>query len=300
MSPYDFDRAPVSSLLRCWLPEQAAPRMTWLEDKCGQIADGVPERVFFAAFSAVPRHVGKQGLKLTAQDLDAASRARTGWSPEHWSVDQVARTLLVLALPIQEVKSYSAVLDRVFGAADVAEAVALYQSLPLLPYARYHQARAAEGVRSNMSAVFEAVALRNPYPAEYFDEPAWNQMVLKALFVGSPLHLILGLDTRANQVLARMLVDYAHERWAAGRTVPAELWRPVGPFATGTILDDLERVLADLDPRQQAAAALACAQSPQSRARELLEQHPDLCSAIREGHLSWNGLAGQTASYNRR
>ncbi|MBC8121886.1 MAG: EboA family metabolite traffic protein [Gemmatimonadaceae bacterium] len=300
MSPYDFDLAPVSSLLRCWLTEQAAPGMAWVEDKCKQIAEGVPERVFFAAFSAVPRHTGKQGLKLTTPDLDAASRARTDWSPGHWSVDQVARTLLVLALPVQEYKSYSAVLDRVFGAADVGEAVTLYQSLPLLPYARHHQARAAEGVRSNMSAVFEAVALRNPYPAESFDELAWNQMVLKALFVGSPLHLILGLDARANQVLALMLVDYAHERWAAGRTVPAELWRPVGPFAAGTVLDDLERVLADLDPGQRAAAALACAQSPQPRARELLEQHPDLYASIRDGHLSWNGLAGQTASYNRR
>ena len=44
-------------------------------------------------------------------------------------------------------------------------------------------------------------------------------MVLKALFVESTLHPIQGLDARANEALAHMLCDYAHERWAAGRPV---------------------------------------------------------------------------------
>ncbi len=82
-----------------------------------------------------------------------------------------------------------------------------------------HALRAAEGVRSNMRTVFEAVAHRNPYAAEQFAESAWNQMVLKALFVGSRLDLVVGLDRRRNEALARMLCDYAHERWAASRVV---------------------------------------------------------------------------------
>ena len=68
-----------------------------------------------------------------------------------------------------------------------------------------------------MRAVFEAVAHRSPYPREQFSENRWNHMVLKALFVDSTLHPMQGLEERANPELAKMLCDYAHERWAAGR-----------------------------------------------------------------------------------
>ena len=76
-----------------------------------------------------------------------------------------------------------------------------------------------------MTAVFNAVALNNPYPSEYFDNQAWNQMVLKALFVGSPLSQIHGLEQRANPQLAQMLDDYANERQAAKRSVAPSLWQ---------------------------------------------------------------------------
>jgi len=245
MSPLiHLNQTSVTDLLHSWLSQCVTQEsLTWLDGKREQIAGGAPVRVFFTAFSAVPRYTGKQDLELTPADLQAASAMRTGWFPGHWSVDQAARTLLVLALPQDNTEKYLRMLEQVFTTADVGELVALYQALPLLPYPEQHRARAAEGVRSNMTAVFNAVALRNPYPAEYFDRLAWNQMVLKALFVGSPLHLIQGLDRRANQPLAQMLIDYAHERWAAKRSVSPELWRLVGLFADAAMLADLERSL---------------------------------------------------------
>ena len=107
------------------------------------------------------------------------------------------------------------------------ESVALYQTLPLFSPRELLKARAAEGIRSNMTAVFEAVALRNPYPAVYLEEGAWNQLVLKAFFVGSDVRQIVGLDQRANATLRRMLVDYANERRAAGRSVDPQLLQMV-------------------------------------------------------------------------
>jgi hypothetical protein len=143
-----------------------------------------------------------------------------------------------------------------------------------------------------MRAVFEAVAHRNPYPKEQFSENRWNHMVLKALFVGSTLSPIQGLDQRANPALARMLCDYAHERWAAGRPVSPELWRCVGPYADAEALGDLQRVLATGDTNERKAAALALTASPDAaRVKELLSQAPDLAAAVEGGSLSWDNLA---------
>jgi hypothetical protein len=123
--------------------------------------------------------------------------------------------------------------------------------------------------------VFEAVAHRNPYPAERFGEDAWNQMVLKALFIGAALAPVQGLERRANPALARMLRDYARERRAAGRPVSPELWRCVGPFAEeAEALDDLALALRGPDPAEREAAALALAACPAPRARALLAAGP--------------------------
>ncbi|WP_193198539.1 EboA family metabolite traffic protein [Nostoc sp. MG11] len=282
----------VNKLLHHWLLQSASEKATaWLEEKQAQIASGAAERVFFTAFSAVPRYLGKEDLQLTSQDLEAAQEVLPGWFPGHWSVDQAGRTLLLLALPHENAQEYVRSLDKVFTSADMGELVALYQSLPLLPHPELHRQRAAEGIRSNMSNVFQSIALRNPYPADYLDDAAWNQMVLKAVFVDSPLHLIWGLDRRANPELAKMLTNYAHERWAAKRSVTPELWRSVGPFADTAMLADLEKVLANGDTVEQEAAALACAQSPLPEAQALLSRYPDLQTSVQKGHLTWSSFS---------
>ncbi|HEY9782946.1 MAG TPA: EboA family metabolite traffic protein [Leptolyngbyaceae cyanobacterium] len=294
MSSAIYLNSSITDLIYQWLARHIAQEsLTWLDDKRKQISEGAEKRVFFTAFSAVPRYTGKKDLELTPEDLQAASAMRTSWFPTHWSVDQAARTLLVLALAQVDAQKYLQTLEQVFSTADVGELVALYQALPLLPYPEQYRQRAAEGVRSNMTAVFNAVALRNPYPAEYFDNLAWNQMILKALFVGSPLHLIQGLDSRANPELAKMLIDYAHERWAASRSFSPELWRLVGQFADTAILADLERAIANPDPAQQAAAALACAACSLPQAQTILTRYPDLQTAIQAGNLTWESLANR-------
>lgn len=235
----------VENLLSFWLARQVEEKaLTWLEEKRKEISQGAPNRLFFMAFSSVPRYTGKKDLKLSLDDWQEIETIRSGWCPHNWSVDQAARTLLLLSVPHDNNQKYLETLEKVFTAADVSELVTLYQALPLLPYPEQHRLRAAEGVRSNMTAVFNAIALSNPYPAEYFDDIAWNQMVLKALFVGSPLHLIQGLDKRANPQLSQMLIDYARERWAANRSVSPEIWQAIKPYGDTSTIAELERMLA--------------------------------------------------------
>lgn len=68
--------------------------------------------------------------------------------------------------------------------------------------------------------------------AARLDDAAWRQAVLKCLFVGVPLRLVHGLD-RADDELHRMVADYAAERRAAGREVPADAL-PLLPVPTPT------------------------------------------------------------------
>lgn len=284
----------ISEALHRWVRRQASEEgLDWLDEQRERIRTGGPKRIFFTSFSAVPRYLGKDDLELSEEDRREAESLRTGWQPEHWSIDQTGRTLVVLSFPRDDANAFIETFEQTFITADVGESVALCQSLPLLPYPDRLQKQAAEGLRSNMTSVFEAVALRNPYPADFFDDAAWNQMVLKAVFVESPLHLIYGLDRRANRKLARMLVDFAHERWAASRPVTPELWRPVGPFAEGEMLDDLKRVLESDDEKEQEAAALALAQSPDERAEQILSEEPELREAVRDGDLTWSAFTQQ-------
>ena len=147
-----------------------------------------------------------------------------------------------------------------------------------------------------MQPIFEAVAHRNPYPREQFDENAWNHMVLKALFIGSKLDPIQGLDERANPRLMRMLCDYAHERWAAARPVSPELWRCVGRFADDAALADLKRVLETGGLAERQAAALALTASTSARAKSLLAGVPELARAAAAGKPGWAALSATAQS----
>jgi hypothetical protein len=277
----------IETWLRARLP---APGMAWLSEQAGKVRAGDGDAPLYLAVSLVARKVGKDDLQATAEERRAADAARPGWDPTDWSVDQAARIYLLLAGG-GEGERFSRRLDQLCATADVGELVAFYRGLPLYPDPPRHAARAAEGVRSNMKAVFQAVAHRNPYPAEQLPEGAWNQLVLKALFVGLKLDPIVGLDGRANPALARMLSDYAHERWAASRPVSPELWRCVGPFAAGDLLEDLARVLKTGSEHERGAAALALSRAPDAAAAALLKGRRELVEAINEGKLNWRALA---------
>jgi hypothetical protein len=255
--------------LRGWLRRQLdGAQDAWLEEQLANLEEDASDGSLAIALGMAPRKLGKADLALGGDDYAAADRAVPGWDPHGWSVVDAARSLFLLSMPAT---GFSARFRSLCRTADVAELVSLYRGLPLYPDPASLEPQVGEGLRSNMRSVFEAIAHRNPYPREHFDEHRWNHMVLKALFIGSPLEPIQGIDARANPELARILRDFAHERWAAGRPVPAELWRCVGPFAKGEALDDLSRVLRSNDDAERRAAAAALAASPDPRARQLLQ-----------------------------
>jgi len=279
-------------LLRDWLQRRiSSDDYGWLEGQLEKLAGG-SERDLVITLGLIPRRLGKADLSLSAEELEQAEAARSGWDPSQWTVDTAARVLALLSLQIDE-----AAFERQFAefcrTADAPEAIAVFSGLPLYPAAAKLQPHAAEALRGNIRAVFEAVAHRNPYPREQFDEDRWNQMVLKALFIGSTLHPIQGIDERANPVLARIMCDYAHERWAAGRAITPEIWRNVGPFAEGDMLEDLRRVAGSPDPREREAAALALSANTSAEAKRILETLGPELNRIQAGETGWEDVVRQ-------
>ena len=280
-------------LLQLWLTRQLPePARDWFERQMSALSGDAPERDLYLALGLVPRKLGKDDLALLPADLEQANAARPGWDPSGLSVDQAARIAILLKAG-GEGERFRDRFVQLCRTADMAEQVAFYRGLPLYPNPELLQHQAGEAARTNMRSVFEALAHNNPYPFEQFDENRWNHLILKALFIGSKLHPIQGLGQRANAELARILRDYAHERWAAGRDVTPELWRCVGGFVEEGALDDLKRALTGDDALERQGAALALSANPKPEAKALLETAPDLAKAIDDGQLSWDSLAKQ-------
>ena len=177
-----------------------------------------PESVGFRAFYAsVSRRLGgAAGQGVTApQGLAALAR------PHHTLTDWARLALLVRAL--EHAGDPPALVLRLLEGGEIGEQESLLRTLSLLPEpARFLEAGLA-ACRTNARRVFDAIACDNPYPAAHFPELSFRQMVLKAVFVEAPVARIEGLAERRTPELVRMAEDYASERRAAGRRVPADI-----------------------------------------------------------------------------
>jgi hypothetical protein len=281
------------------LKQQAETKsMEWLVLQKEKIEKEGSYLKFYMAFGQASRFFKKAILHLTDLQKELANNIREGFSPHTWDQLQTARSYLLLHFEEKEASSWVNALNKLFETADMHEQQSLYAALPIMPFQPEMIERAIEGLRTNISSVFDAVALNNPYPAEYFDERAWNQMVLKAIFMQRPLYQIQNADDRANPTLAKILVDFAHERWAAGRTVMPELWRFVGPFINEENIRDIEKVLQTGDPIQQKAALLACSSSDFEPAKKLIDQHPEMGHAVLKGEITWEMIGEEFQTMN--
>lgn len=270
--------------------QSEASSMDWLELQGEEIQNIQASMKFFLAFGKASRYFKKEPLILSAPKIQEAKSLRPGFCPESWDQLQAARTYLLLHYPSHEEAVWMKSVRQLFETADMHELKSLYAALPLMPFQEHLVSRAVEGLRTNITLVFDAVALNNPFPAEHLEEAAWNQMVVKAIFMQRPLFKILDADRRSNETLAHTLVDFAHERWAAGRSVMPEAWRFVAPFLNSQRLGDIRKVIATKDPLQVEAALLACHQSPLREAHVLVDEFTELKKEIESGSINWTSI----------
>ena len=284
----------LMNIISTQIPEVA---VLWLKTQLTEIAENEIDFNFYIAYSSASKHSGKAKLVLTENELKRADAIRKGWVIKDLTADQACRILLLLSLSSHPKEKFLNALNKLATTADVNELVALYLSLAVLPHPESLCERAAEGVRNNMTVVYDAIALNNPFPADYLNENAWNQMVLKGIFNNRPLGQMINLDQRANEKLASMISSFAHERWAAGRSVTAEAWRCVAPFINESLIADIEKVIEHANPFEQKAAALACATSSFPEAKKILNQRADLKMLIEENQLNWQILSDELINF---
>lgn len=259
----------------------------WVDRQLSIFQENITKRSFFLAFSSVTRHLDRGLLPVSQESRKKAEETRKGWQPWTYTIDQACRILFLLYIPHENADIFTDWLSDIFDTADLGEQVALYGGLPLYPFPEKHVHFTAEGIRTNMTSVLEAVALHNPYPSEFLAEGAWNQLYLKCCFTDRPLYRIQGIDQRANKELARIISDYAHERWSAGRIVSPEFWRPVSSFIDDALLEDIKKLFNQKDDLQQLAAALVCYHSENQKAQDILSQYPAWQKKVESGEVNW-------------
>lgn len=179
---------------------------------------------FCAAYTSAPRKIGRGALSLTAIESGQLQVLVPDVGFDRWTLADAARGLLLLtAAESVDANAFYALATACLERGDAREQESWMRGVSLLPAAGRFLPLVIDACRTNVIPLFEAIACDNPYPAAHFPERNFNQVVLKALFNNIPIARIVGLRRRMNPELSRMAADYAAERRAAGRPVPADI-----------------------------------------------------------------------------
>lgn len=213
------------------LPRLSSQGQRWLVEAERSIAEH--KDAIHSLFPQVARRCGREPM---------------GDALPGWTVDDAVRAWLLTALPLRG-KDLVAEVSALYRYGDIGERRGVLRALSLLDTGDDALSLVHDALRSNDTRLVAAAL--GPYAAAHLDDHSFRQAVLKCVFTGIPLAQISGIETRADRELSRMLVDYAHERIAAGRDVPEDVWRVVdrlpnesatAPTATSNLLAAPQRV----------------------------------------------------------
>jgi hypothetical protein len=214
-----MEAAPLLEVAGAYSDAQAR---AWLERALPSAAEAFARGAWFGAYAGAARRFA-QPIELTTEHREQLRAAGVA-VPEVWSLADFARAALLLAACVAAPEpEHVSIATEVFRKGDNAERVALLRTLALLPQPERFAPLAVEACRTHVLDVFAAIACDNPFPAAWFPELNFNQLVIKSLFMELPLPRVLGWRGRCNPELVRIAGDYEAERRAAGRAVPADI-----------------------------------------------------------------------------
>lgn len=227
----------TSRELSAALEARARPKgLDWLRDVTDRLRDQ-PEAIR-ACFPEVGRRLGRAPLDPDADTADVHA----------WSIDDAARVLLLTALGAAAEDE----LADLYCFGDAAERRGVLRALPYLPLADRGLPLVEDAIRTNDTRLIAAAL--GPYASEHLPDDAYDQALVKCVFVGVPILALDGVPTRVTREGARMLAAFVLERVAAGRDVPPEVWTVIDRAAPEGEIAAIQRELASpFDDRRAAA-----------------------------------------------
>lgn len=260
-----------TGLIRASEPYIPEPGRQWLQQALQVIGDSNQVTDDLGLYSAMAKR------KLGSIPLETAAVIDTRFSPldiRRWTTADAGRVVLLLSAVERDPDQAATVITSCYRMGDESEHIAVIRGLIFFAPGDYLTELALDAGRTNNLELLAALALDNPYPGCFYTDAAFNQMVLKCLFLGLAIERIEAIEQRANPDLTRMCENYVVEREAAGRSVPADIWLAIGPFASDTgarrMIDYLEH--DDTGHRYYCALALS----------QRLSQDPSLAAILRQ------------------
>ena len=283
----------LSAWLKTRLPTEA---FAWFDTELLGLQTQAEQARWFKALGMAPRKLGKADLQPSDAELQAALALRQGLDPTEWSVDQTARIAFTLAFYKGDAASFVQQVAMLVDTSEINELLAIFRGFALFPHPEALEPKAREAIRSTMRPVYEAMSHRNPYPFEFFDEAAWNQMIVKAFFLDSSIWQIQGVDERYNADLSVILISLVQERWAAGRFIAPEIWRCAVPHANPEGVAVILQALAGKAlERELQVMAKMCLSHPALCAPEVVQAVKAKSWAVDPNSLPWSSFT--SASY---
>lgn len=264
----------VKPLLIDLLKARARPEgRAWFEQALQQTEalQGADPR-FFALYTAASRKLGKEALLLDEEEKGRLQSLDPALQLDPWGLDELARAILLISLSHLPRQPYLQLAQECYHFGDVREQESWLRSLSLLPSPEDFLEMAIDSCRTNILPLFESIACENPYPARYFPDLNFNQMVLKSLFNEIRLVRITGLESRFNPELSRMAADYASERQVASRSIPPDIWWVIAPHSSPEQRAWIFRYLGHEDPEHRYWAAVGLGYVADEEVRERLKQ----------------------------
>lgn len=181
------------------------------------------QRIFRSAFAGMGHRLRGQPKNISKEERNELAKINA-LRIDDWQLCDFGRiALLVQSTEWVSMENHSVLIFELFRKGDHNEKSAVLKALGLLPEPIRFVDLAAEACRTNALIVFEAIACDNVFPATYFPDHTFNQLVLKALFLGTSLKRIAGLNQRINTELVNMIADFKEERDLAGRPLPDDV-----------------------------------------------------------------------------